>query len=401
MDVFKKIEKMDKNKLLKICKIMNISTNNTMKKKMLIELLLHPLIKSTYSYKMKYLKQPGVFLEGILPEGVSQSIGLSRGHPSLYCSYVKSKKIGYGAFKKIYDINCDYYCSEKTGECKCKDKIISIIPESFLQKTIYKLPGDERLNKLTRNYNRLQKHNEYQMKYTGPKIYDSGSCMYKDENGEQLFYNIEEKYTYDLLKYIKKNVPKIKNLKNFKAHFKSVLNQVKELHHDGIGHFDIKPENILVNVNDSITKMVLTDFDFAGKFSDEYDFTGTPIYLDGRYTKDSERDIFSLGVTLLASLFIPLYDKIYKRFDNITDLNKIKDLNKLRDLLSDQFKVKPNQDPKKWFKRYYFETMGTKYKYGLDTERDASIPLLYGMLNSDPKQRFDINRVIDDPFWKI
>jgi len=203
------------------------------------------------------------------------------------------------------------------------------------------------------------------------------------------------------LKYIKKNVPKIKNLKNFKAHFKSVLNQVKELHHDGIGHFDIKPENILVNVNDSITKMVLTDFDFAGKFSDEYDFTGTPIYLDGRYTKDSERDIFSLGVTLLASLFIPLYDKIYKRFDNITDLNKIKDLNKLRDLLSDQFKVKPNQDPKKWFKRYYFETMGTKYKYGLDTERDASIPLLYGMLNSDPKQRFDINRVIDDPFWKI
>lgn len=396
MDVFKKIEKMDKNKLLKICKIMNISTNNTMKKKMLIELLLHPLIKSTHSYKMKYLKQPGVFLEGFLPGCVSQSIGLSRDHPSLYCSYVKSKKIGYGTFKKIYDINCDYYCSEKTGECKCKDKIISIIPESFLQKTIYKLPGDEHLDKLTRNYNRLQKHNEYQMKYGGPKIYDSGSCMYKDENGKQLFYNIEEKFTYDLIKYINKNVPKIKNLKNFKAHFKSVLNQVKELHDDGIGHFDIKPENILVNVNDSqITKMVLTDFDFAGKFSDESDFRlGTPIYIDGRYTKDSKRDIFSLGVTLLASLFIPLYDKIDKRFDNLVDPMGNKNFWLI-------IKVKPNQDPKEWFKRYYFEMMETKYEYGLDTERDASIPLLYGMLNSDLKQRFDINRVIDDPFWKI
>ena len=47
------------------------------------------------------------------------------------------------------------------------------------------------------------------------------------------------------------------------------------------------------------------------------------------------------------------------------------------------------------------EIMKTQYKYGIDTDRDASIPLLYGMLNSESsKQRFDINRVIDDPFWR-
>ena len=111
MTIMVKLTNMNKNQLLKICKIMNISTNNTMKKKMLIELLLYPLTKSRHSYKMRPLKQPSVFIEGVLPERVSHYFGLSRGHPSLYCSYVKSKKIGYGQFKNIYDINCDYYCS--------------------------------------------------------------------------------------------------------------------------------------------------------------------------------------------------------------------------------------------------------------------------------------------------
>ena len=148
--------------------------------------------------------------------------------------------------------------------------------------------------------------------------------MYNDENGKQLFYNIEEKYTYDLSEYINKNFPKIKNLKNFKAHFKSVLNQVKELHDDGIGHFDIKLENILVNVNGSlITKMVLTDFDFVGEF-DKSDFRfGTPIYIDGRYIKDAKRDIFSLGVTLLASLFIPLYGYTIAIIENILSISVV------------------------------------------------------------------------------
>ena len=146
--------------------------------------------------------------------------------------------------------------------------------------------------------------------------------MYKDENGKQLFYNIEEKYTYDLIEYININDPKIKNLENFKAHFKSVLNQVKQMHRAGIGHFDIKPDNILVNVNVNvdllITKMVLTDFDFSGKFSADSDFKlGTPLYMDGRNTKDSKRDIFSLGVTLLTSLFIPLSDEINKYLDGL------------------------------------------------------------------------------------
>ena len=396
MTIMVKLTNMNKNQLLKICKIMNISTNNTMKKKMLIELLLYPLTKSRHSYKMRPLKQPSVFIEGVLPERVSHYFGLSRGHPSLYCSYVKSKKIGYGQFKNIYDINCDYYCSEKTGECNCKDKIISIIPESFLQQTIYKLPGDEHLDPLTRNYNRLQKRNEYQKKYDGPEIYDSGSCMYKDENGKQLFYNIEEKYTYDLIKYININDPKIKNLENFKSHFKSVLIQVRQMHDDGIGHFDIKPDNILVNVNVNvdllITKMVLTDFDFSGKFSADSDFKlGTPLYMDGRNTKDSKRDIFSLGVTLLTSLFIPLSDEINVYLDGLLNLNKnfmliIKEKNE-------------TTESTEWFGNLYYKIMRTKYEYGLDTERDASIPLLYGMLNQNPVNRFDINRVINDPFW--
>ena len=398
MTIMVKLTNMNKNQLLKICKIMNISTNNTMKKKMLIELLLYPLTKSRHSYKMRPLKQPSVFIEGVLPERVSHYFGLSRGHPSLYCSYVKSKKIGYGQFKNIYDINCDYYCSEKTGECNCKDKIISIIPESFLQQTIYKLPGDEHLDPLTRNYNRLQKRNEYQKKYDGPEIYDSGSCMYKDENGKQLFYNIEEKYTCDLIEYININDPKIKNLKNFKAHFKSVLNQVKKMHDDGIGHFDIKPDNILVNVDLLITKMVLTDFDFSGKFSADSDFKlGTPLYMDGRNTKDSKRDIFSLGVTLLTSLFIPLSDEINVYLDGFIKPKNwfIKPKNWLI------IQEKDGSTATEWFGNLYDRRMRTKYEYGLDTERDASIPLLYGMLNSDPKQRFDINRVINDPFWKI
>ena len=220
--------------------------------------------------------------------------------------------------------------------------------------------------------------------------------MYKDENGKQLFYNIEEKYTYDLIKYININDPKIKNLENFKSHFKSVLIQVRQMHDDGIGHFDIKPDNILVNVNVNvdllITKMVLTDFDFSGKFSADSDFKlGTPLYMDGRNTKDSKRDIFSLGVTLLTSLFIPLSDEINVYLDGLLNLNKnfmliIKEKNE-------------TTESTEWFGNLYYKIMRTKYEYGLDTERDASIPLLYGMLNQNPVNRFDINRVINDPFW--
>ena len=62
MTIMVKLTNMNKNQLLKICKIMNISTNNTMKKKMLIELLLYPLTKSRHSYKMQPLKQPSVFI---------------------------------------------------------------------------------------------------------------------------------------------------------------------------------------------------------------------------------------------------------------------------------------------------------------------------------------------------
>ena len=72
------------------------------------------------------------------------------------------------------------------------------------------------------------------------------------------------KYKINLLD---KDYTNKKMLKMFKTNFKHLLSQIKELHDMGIGHFDIKLDNIMVKFKPEsrrIEKLILIDYGLAG-----------------------------------------------------------------------------------------------------------------------------------------
>lgn len=117
-----------------------------------------------------------------------------------------------------------------------------------------------------------------------------------EENGDLLnyFINTDEKIPEDLCKLL----------------FHYILKGIQSLHHLGIAHRDIKPDNIFVGRNFNIK---IADYGWAEKNIPNFnDYAGTPGYCCLEIIKKIEgknivyngfkADIFSLGITLLTFL---------------------------------------------------------------------------------------------------
>ena len=133
----------------------------------------------------------------------------------------------------------------------------------------------------------------------------------------------DEKSIYHILEYVEKDLFKIiqrNNLKDIHA-FSYVTDITKGLiylNNKNIAHFDIKPENILVDRNNNIK---IADFGHAVFFKDGDFFenmVGTIYYLAPEVIKehyDYRADIWSLGICYYEMLtkFPPFYSKNTKK----------------------------------------------------------------------------------------
>jgi len=193
----------------------------------------------------------------------------------------QGRRKGSASSTQIYDLDCknkENLEKLKIPEEVCDKYIVSLNPRKIKSKKfMHKIKNQSRWN------------------YT-PEIVRYGDCS-ADPNGPK--YKIQLKYDADLFIWIidamkmygtlgkdgKMHPPVLmrrdsdgdgdtaersKLMMNFKKHFLNVLKGVRELHSNNFAHFDIKPENILVNYNkdtNTIIDMVLTDYEGIGKLN--------------------------------------------------------------------------------------------------------------------------------------
>ena len=152
--------------------------------------------------------------------------------------------------------------------------------------------------------------------------------------------------------------------------FMKVLDAVFYLHKQGVVHQDIKPSNILVNLDGNV---YLSDFGAGHSFGSAEMVVGSPGYQapeaiadldDVEEANPAEEDVWSLGVTLFQSFFG------YLPFEGESMYEIIKDIK------SSPLRI-PNEGE-------------------LDPE---FVILLKGMLQVDPSKRMTIDNVISSPFF--
>lgn len=114
---------------------------------------------------------------------------------------------------------------------------------------------------------------------------------------------------YDLNYYIE-NTPVSERLNHFDTVMNQLLNVLNNLYYRGIIHCDIKPENILIEVNDDVN-VYLADFGLSIQLPCEFSYRhiyknieGSPLYkapelLIQNHYYNEKIDVWSLGLTLL------------------------------------------------------------------------------------------------------
>ena len=247
-------------------------------------------------------------------------------YPKTNLSYYKiGRSIGHGAFGKV-NIAL-HVLSGHIVAIKSFNKIKKTFP---INKILYEI----KLLKKLRNHKNIIKYFEH------------------FENEKHFFIVMENICGGNLLNAINKmskfSEPMAKNI------FKQLIETIKYLHSIGIVHRDIKPDNILLELDNTIK---LCDFGVSKEVKEGQlltDSCGTPAFVAPEILKDSPynpymTDIWSSGVVLYAMItgFFPF------RGANETELHrnilsgafpKIKDVsNELKDLLNKILEVNPNK----------------------------------------------------------
>ena len=292
------------------------------------------------------------------------------------CKNKLGRNIGEGKFKTAYATKCDPELWKPEGEfsksftpTNCKNSVMLVTNES----------DDD-----------FYRETKIQEKFKHPRIWKYGSC--KDSYHK---YKIEEKLDEDLFDWIQfntaANINLLNNKKllhNFKINFLKMLEQIKQLHDTNMGHFDIKPENIMVkydrdpySIAKQFEKIVLIDFGFSREPPVRKEI-GTPGFIDPSIIQDKylslKSDIWSLGIVIFFSIF-GLTDPFYLYDDDLpTGINKLLKLCPMN-----------TESVEDWSQRVLNR---------FDTDVILT-DLLYNMLICPQSDRYDINQVIEHPWF--
>ena len=273
--------------------------------------------------------------------------------------YKYGRLIGQGAFGKV-----------NLGLNVLTGRVVAI--KSFNKKNLDS-PNNENMKKIIYETNLMRKLNHPNI----TKILE----MFEDE--KYILIIMEYINGGNLFSFVKKR--RKLNEKISKFLFKQIILGIKHIHSQNIVHRDIKLENILIDLNNTIK---ICDFGIGRILSspDEplHDQCGTPMYmapeilssLKEKGYKGFPVDIWSAGIALYIMLSGTLPFSIKDDIDSFVDENNLK---KKKNLALRQAII--HNEPKK------IEKISEKAK-----------DLLHGLLNKDPNKRLTCDEILNHPW---
>ena len=273
--------------------------------------------------------------------------------------YKYGRLIGQGAFGKV-----------NLGLNVLTGRVVAI--KSFNKKNLNS-PNNENMKKILYETNLMRRLNHPNI----TKILE----MFEDE--EYILIIMEYINGGNLFSFVKKR--RKLNEKISKFLFKQIILGIKHIHSQNIVHRDVKLENILIDLNNTIK---ICDFGIGRILSspDEllHDQCGTPMYMAPEILTCSKEkgykgfpvDIWSAGIALYIMLSGTLPFNVKNENDSFNDGN-IK--NKKKNLALK--KVIINNEPKK-----------------IEKISDNARDLLHGLLNKDPNKRLTCDEILRHPW---
>lgn len=129
-------------------------------------------------------------------------------------------------------------------------------------------------------------------------------CIEVITDGDLIYVVLEWCSDGDLLSWIMDG--RIRNVDHAKSLFVQVLNGVRYLHENGVAHGDLKPENVMVNIDGTVK---LTDFGYChvSRWAGNDEKSGTLFYaspelLVNGFFDTFKSDIWALGVLLFTMI---------------------------------------------------------------------------------------------------
>ena len=201
------------------------------------------------------------------------------------------------------EIICDFIIKEKLGEGAFGSVRLGVNKQTG-EKVAIKIYEKSKLNRY-QDKKRLEREIEILKKVKHPNIVQLYSVI---ETERQILLIMEYIKGQELFQYIliKKRLPEDEAC----FYFQQIISGIEYLHNLKIVHRDIKSENILIEQNTNIIKII--DFGFSNTYGDKDKETlttacGSPFYappemLRGESYKGGGVDIWSVGVVLFAMI---------------------------------------------------------------------------------------------------
>lgn len=212
-------------------------------------------------------------------------------------------------------------------------------------------------------------------------------------NNHKYLLIILDKMDMDLADYLIEMKHKHISLNNAKKIMRKISYAIKCLHKIGIIYNDLKPDNVLINSKNVDSQ--LTDFNCILKvkeeFMDDKKYTGcstesfrSPEQVETAVSYDKKTDSWQLGI-----LFLCILQKNHHSF--ISELSHKSGLNKEKIITNINKKI-INQELQ-ICKKKYRELNKEKEYYNLQK-------LIFGLLEINPRKRWNINKIINSDFVK-